>query len=109
MGGQVSNATTLIDDFYGKVRAFVAMTVSSLPDLPNTCECGSQDFILTELLYERNSSVVSCEDDGTLTGYTDGHSDYLDTTPCRLFTVRNAIPPTTEIASMRLFGHRERV
>ena len=78
MGGQVSNATTLIDDFYGKVRAFVAMTVSSLPDLPNTCECGSQDFILTELLYERNSSVVSCEDDGTLTGYTDGHSDYLD-------------------------------
>jgi len=79
VGGQVSNATTLIDDFYGKVRAFVAMTLSSLPDLPNTCECGSQDFILTELLYERSSSVVSCEDDGTLTGYTDGHSDYLDT------------------------------
>lgn len=73
-----ARATTIIDDFYGKAQELLNGYIAGLPAVPTQCECGSQDFTLTELLYERNSSVVSSDDDGTLMGYTDGHSDYLD-------------------------------
>lgn len=75
--------TNIIDDFYGKVRAFVTLTVASLPEMPKMCECGCREFVLTELLYERTSELVSKED-GTIIGYTDGISDFNDTSAVQL-------------------------
>jgi len=86
----MSNATNIIDDFYGKASAFIRSSVSSLPSLPsNTCECGSVEFILTELLYERSSQVVYSKESDTLFGYTNGHTDYSDHSAVSLFICKS--------------------
>lgn len=85
----MSNATNIIDDFYGKASAFIRLSISSLPSLPNTCECGSVEFILTELLYERSSQVVYSKESDTLFGYTNGHTDYSDHSAVSLFICKS--------------------
>ena len=85
----MGNATNVIDDFYGKASAFIRLSVSSLPSLPNNCECGSTEFILTELLYERSSQVVFSETSDTLIGYTNGFTDYSDHSAVSLFICKD--------------------
>lgn len=71
------SATDILDSFYEKSRALAEELTAGLPPLPDACECGSTDFMLTEVLYERTSSLVVSESN-ELSGFTSGFDDYAD-------------------------------
>jgi len=73
----MKNATQIIDEFYEAARKHAIDLTYELPHVPtDKCECGSTDFQIVELAYERTTRLEV--KDGELFAYPDGFDDYSD-------------------------------